>query len=191
VIATGRRAGDLNVRAAGYPGIHPVVLDVTGAAAGDTAREQVETRTGGYGLDVLNAAGVPILGLVAAVPGERARAQFEVNLSGSLGMTRAFFPPLRERGNGRSVRASNILGALTEKGRAHFPVIAALMHWGDTRAPGPAGPPAVLVHNTSGNITQPVLACRTAAARSTPARPTASPAREAVGPRERPSHEPR
>src|SRR6516164_5228428 len=45
---------------------------------------------------------------------------------------------------------------LTEKGRALFPLVVALMRWGDTWAPGPAGPPAVLIHDTCGNITQPV-----------------------------------
>jgi DNA-binding HxlR family transcriptional regulator len=48
---------------------------------------------------------------------------------------------------------------LTEKGRALFPLIVALMQWGDTWASGPAGPPAVLIHDTCGNITQPVLTC--------------------------------
>jgi DNA-binding HxlR family transcriptional regulator len=42
---------------------------------------------------------------------------------------------------------------LTEKGRALFPVITALLTWGDTWAPGPGGPPVVLVHDTCGNVT--------------------------------------
>jgi len=48
---------------------------------------------------------------------------------------------------------------LTEKGRALFPVIAALIHWGDEWAPVPAGPPVVFVHETCGNVTQPMLTC--------------------------------
>jgi len=48
---------------------------------------------------------------------------------------------------------------LTDKGLALFPVIAALMEWGDTWAPNPAGPPTVFVHDTCGNITRPVLTC--------------------------------
>lgn len=48
---------------------------------------------------------------------------------------------------------------LTEKGRALFPVIAALIHWGDEWAPTPGGPPRVLVHETCGNVTVPVLTC--------------------------------
>lgn len=48
---------------------------------------------------------------------------------------------------------------LTEKGRALFPVIAALMQWGDTWAAGPDGPPVIFVHDTCGQATQPVLTC--------------------------------
>jgi DNA-binding HxlR family transcriptional regulator len=48
---------------------------------------------------------------------------------------------------------------LTDKGLALFPVIAALMQWGDTWAPGPDGPPALIVHDTCGNVTQPLLTC--------------------------------
>lgn len=46
---------------------------------------------------------------------------------------------------------------LTEKGRALFPVIAALMTWGDTWA-APAGPPMVFRH-TCGEDARPVVVC--------------------------------
>ena len=48
---------------------------------------------------------------------------------------------------------------LTEKGRALFPVTTALLTWGDQWAPTPGGPPVLLVHDTCGNITAPVLTC--------------------------------
>ena len=48
---------------------------------------------------------------------------------------------------------------LTEKGRALFPVITALLAWGDRWAPAPGGPPVVFIHDTCGQITQPVLSC--------------------------------
>jgi DNA-binding HxlR family transcriptional regulator len=48
---------------------------------------------------------------------------------------------------------------LTEKGLALFPVIAAMLHWGDTWAPTPAGPPVVFVHDSCGQIIQPTLTC--------------------------------
>jgi DNA-binding HxlR family transcriptional regulator len=48
---------------------------------------------------------------------------------------------------------------LTDKGRALFPVIAALIGWGDQWAPTSAGPPVVFVHDTCGTITTPMLTC--------------------------------
>jgi DNA-binding HxlR family transcriptional regulator len=48
---------------------------------------------------------------------------------------------------------------LTEKGRALYPVIAAMIQWGDEWAPGPAGPPVVLVHDTCGAVMHPQLTC--------------------------------
>jgi HxlR-like helix-turn-helix len=48
---------------------------------------------------------------------------------------------------------------LTEKGRALAPVINALMTWGDTWAPGPSGPPVVLIHEPCGHSMHPVLTC--------------------------------
>jgi DNA-binding HxlR family transcriptional regulator len=48
---------------------------------------------------------------------------------------------------------------LTEKGRALYPVTTALLTWGDQWAPTPGGPPVLLVHDTCGNITTPVLTC--------------------------------
>jgi DNA-binding HxlR family transcriptional regulator len=48
---------------------------------------------------------------------------------------------------------------LTEKGLALFPIIAAMLHWGDTWAPTPAGPPVVFVHDSCGKVIQPALTC--------------------------------
>ncbi len=64
---------------------------------------------------------------------------------------------------------------LTDKGRDLFPVIAALLRWGDTWAPGPAGPPMLVVHESCGNPTQPVLTCPHCAGEVTPANTRAVP----------------
>jgi DNA-binding HxlR family transcriptional regulator len=48
---------------------------------------------------------------------------------------------------------------LTEKGLALFPVIAALVRWGDEWAAGPDGPPVVFVHDSCGETMVPVLTC--------------------------------
>jgi NAD(P)-dependent dehydrogenase (short-subunit alcohol dehydrogenase family) len=111
VFAADRRAGALKALAAEHPSVRPVVLDVTDAASIDSTLYQIGTETGGHGLDVLvNAAGILVLGPVEAVPDQQTRAQFEVNLFGSLAVTRAFLPPMRERGAGRIVNVSSILG---------------------------------------------------------------------------------
>jgi NAD(P)-dependent dehydrogenase (short-subunit alcohol dehydrogenase family) len=111
VFAAARRAGALQALAAEHPRVRPVPLDVTDPAAIDHARHQVMAATGGYGLDVLvNAAGILVLGPVEAVSDQQTRAQLEVNLFGTLAVTRAFLPPMRHRGAGRVVNVSSTLG---------------------------------------------------------------------------------
>lgn len=48
---------------------------------------------------------------------------------------------------------------LTEKGRDLFPVVAALLRWGDQWESGAEGPPALLVHDTCDEITTPLTVC--------------------------------
>jgi NAD(P)-dependent dehydrogenase (short-subunit alcohol dehydrogenase family) len=111
VFAGARRADALQALAATHPGIRPLVLDITDPAAIDHAHDQVQAETGGHGLDVLiNAAGTLALGPVEAVSDSQTRAQFEVNLFGTLAVTRAFLPPMRDRGQGRIVNVASILG---------------------------------------------------------------------------------
>lgn len=111
VFAAARRAAALNALAEEHPGIHPLVLDVTDEASIDAALQRVEAATDGHGLDALvNAAGSMVLGPVEAVPDDLTRAQFEVNLFGLLAVTRAFLPAMRERGSGRIVNVSSVLG---------------------------------------------------------------------------------
>lgn len=47
----------------------------------------------------------------------------------------------------------------TQKGRELYPVLLALMAWGDTWYAGPAGPPALIRHDACGHIITPVVAC--------------------------------
>ncbi|MFJ2738334.1 winged helix-turn-helix transcriptional regulator [Streptomyces sp. NPDC087440] len=47
----------------------------------------------------------------------------------------------------------------TEKGRELYPVLLALMAWGDKWYADPAGPPARIRHDTCGRVTTPTLAC--------------------------------
>jgi NAD(P)-dependent dehydrogenase (short-subunit alcohol dehydrogenase family) len=111
VFAAARRAGELQALAVIHPAVRPVLMDVTDSAAIDHAHDQITAETGGHGLDVLvNAAGILVLGPVEAVPEQQTRAQLEVNLFGTLAVTRAFLPPMRQRGAGRIVNVSSILG---------------------------------------------------------------------------------
>ncbi len=48
---------------------------------------------------------------------------------------------------------------LTDKGRALYPIIVSMLQWGDAWAQAPGGPPVVLVHDTCGQVTHPVLMC--------------------------------
>ncbi len=47
---------------------------------------------------------------------------------------------------------------LTAKGRDLYPIVVTLMQWGDAYT-APDGPPVVLVHDTCGQVTHPVLTC--------------------------------
>jgi DNA-binding HxlR family transcriptional regulator len=47
----------------------------------------------------------------------------------------------------------------TDKGVELFPVIAAIMHWGDRWTAGASGPPALIRHNTCGSYTTGKVIC--------------------------------
>ncbi|MEV2214864.1 helix-turn-helix domain-containing protein [Streptomyces sp. NPDC050997] len=47
----------------------------------------------------------------------------------------------------------------TEKGQELYPVLLALMTWGDKWYAGPAGPPTRIRHDACGHFTTPVVAC--------------------------------
>ena len=48
---------------------------------------------------------------------------------------------------------------LTDKGRDLYPVLIALMQWGDRYTAGEAGPPVELIHELCGEHTHPRLVC--------------------------------
>jgi NAD(P)-dependent dehydrogenase (short-subunit alcohol dehydrogenase family) len=117
VFAAARRADTLQALAATHPGVRLLPLDITDPAAIDHARHQIIDQTGGNGLDVvINTAGILILGPVEAVADPHPRAQFEVNLFGTLAVTRAFLPAMRDRGQGRIVKVSSSMGRLALPG---------------------------------------------------------------------------
>lgn len=56
-------------------------------------------------------------------------------------------------------RPSRFEYRLTEKGRDLYPVLVALVRWGDRWLAGEAGPPIELVHRGCGHPVTPVLTC--------------------------------
>ena len=115
VLAGGRRADVLaELARAGGGRLEPVVLDVTDPASVEAARELVERRTGGRGLDVLvNNAGFALPGPLEALAERDLRELFDTNVFGLLAVTRAFLPAMRERGNGRVVNVGSLMGRVT------------------------------------------------------------------------------
>jgi NADP-dependent 3-hydroxy acid dehydrogenase YdfG len=112
VLAGGRRVDALAALARESGGrLEPVVLDVTDPASVEAARELVDRRTGGRGLDVLvNNAGFALPGPLEALAEEDLRELFDTNVFGLLAVTRAFLPGMRERGQGRVVNVGSIMG---------------------------------------------------------------------------------
>jgi len=86
-------------------------LDVTDDASVAAAVREVLERSGR--IDVLvNNAGFGIAGAAEESSIEQTRALFETNVFGSIRMTRAVLPHMREQGSGRIINVSSVLGFL-------------------------------------------------------------------------------
>lgn len=109
VVATARKPEQLDDLVQQYPEtIHPVRLDVTNLqeiqAAIESALNQYDR------IDVLvNNAGYPAMGAIEELSDEDIRRQFETNFFGTLNVTRAVLPTMREQ------RSGHILNIITVK----------------------------------------------------------------------------
>src|SRR3954469_18318988 len=92
-------------------GVTFLPLDVTDDRSVAAAIGDVLTRSGR--IDVLvNNAGFGVAGAAEESSVEQARALFETNVFGSIRMTRAVLPHMRQQGSGRIINVSSVLGFL-------------------------------------------------------------------------------
>jgi NAD(P)-dependent dehydrogenase (short-subunit alcohol dehydrogenase family) len=119
VIGTVRRPEQVEPFAALAPGrAHARVLDVTDIASISAAAADVESIAGP--VDVLiNNAGYGVEGVFEETPLDVVRRQFEVNVFGTIEVTRAFLPAMRER------RAGHIVFITSMGGLRAFPGLSA------------------------------------------------------------------
>lgn len=111
VVATMRNpdeAGDL----AALDHVLVAQLDVLDEGSIDAARDAALARFGGVDV-LLNNAGYGAYGPLEAFSMDRIRRQFDTNVIGLLGVTKAFLPHLRERRSGTVVNISSIGGQMT------------------------------------------------------------------------------
>jgi len=108
VLATARKADDLAALGAeGFEGI-PLDLGHPDSVAA-CARDAID-RTGGGPWALFNNAGFGLPGAVEDLTREALRAQFEVNLFGTVDLTVRLLPAMRRAGTGRIVMNSSVLG---------------------------------------------------------------------------------
>jgi NAD(P)-dependent dehydrogenase (short-subunit alcohol dehydrogenase family) len=108
VFATARNRNDL-AELERRENLAAVALDVTDTASIRSAVDAVLARAGR--IDVLvNNAGYGQYGAAEEVTLEEWRAQFEVNLFGSIAMTQAVVPSMRQAGGGTIVNVSSVAG---------------------------------------------------------------------------------
>jgi len=125
VFATGRRQHALDSLAKeasglGAGSLETLVLDVTSAESIAAAKQAIDERTGGHGVDALvNNAGFGLMGPLEEIDDAALHRQFETNVFGLMAVTRAFVPAMRARGFGRVVNVSSMGGRVT------FPMMGA------------------------------------------------------------------
>lgn len=112
VVAGARRLDRLDELAAEHPGIVPIALDVTDQASVDALAASVDR------VDVLvnNAGGAHGVSSIAEADLEAWQWMYDVNVLGTLRVTKALLPRLIDSGNGLVVVVSSIAGHESYKG---------------------------------------------------------------------------
>ena len=95
--------------------ILPIQLDVNDRAAGFAAVQDAHRHFGRLDV-VINNAGYGHFGAIEEITEDEARAQMETNFFGSLWITQAAIPLLREQGGGHIVQVSSIGGVMAVPG---------------------------------------------------------------------------
>ena len=100
-------------------GAQVLPLDMASEASRQALATEVAQRVGV--LDALvNNAGFGEVGPMETMPLERARALFDVNVFGLMGLTQLLLPAMRERGSGRIVNVSSIAGRWVSPGSGWY-----------------------------------------------------------------------
>ena len=116
VAATARDPRTLDPLVAEYGElVLPLALDVNDTDAVNSAVTTALERFGGLDV-VVNNAGAGLFGTIEEVSEEQARALIETNLFGTLRVTKAALPILREQGSGHILQVSSIGGILAFPG---------------------------------------------------------------------------
>lgn len=116
VFATGRKAAVLEElkKEAGDLPLETFALDVNDDASIRAAKDEVDRRTDGYGLDVLvNNAGYGNMAPMELITDAHLRAQFETNVVGLVKLTQQFVPAMRARRAGKIVNVGSVVGRVT------------------------------------------------------------------------------
>lgn len=93
--------------------IDALELDVTSQDSVDAAKREIASIIGPAGIDVLiNNAAYTLTGPLEEVGDADLKAQFETNVFGPMRMVRTFLPQMRERGSGRIINISSVVGRL-------------------------------------------------------------------------------
>jgi len=99
--------------------IQPVILDVTNEASIKEAAEIIN-RESEYSLfGIVNNAGIGMTGVLEAIPIDMVRKMFEVNVMGTILVTRAFLPILRKN-KGRIVNIGSSAGFFASSGHSTY-----------------------------------------------------------------------